>query len=259
LLYSPSQIARLSLIAALLILSLEINPLSQPSRNPKRPAARKIGFAEAQKLLANENEGNLSKQPGKFSRTKLSGGQVLELYYPITAPDPRRRLKATTVPGYGMLYESELAYKDSNRVPHVLEDLIPDGHKLVGDIQQLVERLEKRMRLGAGKLDYSRASLKRVDAYLAGYLRSHSTMQTDPQLFQELTAYYGETLRRAVNGEWRVRKDEVYKYPEPNIIISSGRAKEIKPWSGLVNTLYDEEKRGAGLTKLFDADLEAAR
>ena len=257
--YSPSQIARLSLIAALLILPFEINPLSQPSRNPKRPAPRKIGFAEAQKLLANENEGNLSKQPGKFSRTKLSGGQVLEIYYPMTASNPRRRLKATPVPGYGLLYESELAYKDSNRVPHVLEDLIPDGHKLVGDVPQLVERLEKRLRLGAGKLDYSRASLKRVDAYLAGYLRSHSTMQIDPQLFQELTAYYGETLRRAVNGEWRVRKDEVYKYPEPNIIISSGRAKEIKPWSGLVNILYDEEKRGAGLTKLFDADLEAAR
>jgi hypothetical protein len=101
--------------------------------------------------------------------------------------------------------------------------------------------------------------LKRVDAYLASYLRSHSTMQTDPQLFQELTAYYGETLRRTVGGEWQVRKDQVSKYPEPNIIISGGGVKEIKPWSGLVTILYDEEKRGAGLTKLFDSDAEAAR
>jgi hypothetical protein len=84
-------------------------------------------------------------------------------------------------------------------------------------------------------------------------------MQNDPQLFQELTAYYGETLRRAVGGEWQVRKDEVSSYPEPNIIISGGRVKEIKPWSGLVNILYDHEKRGAGLTKLFDADVDAAR
>jgi hypothetical protein len=257
--YSPSQIARLSLVAALLILPLEINPLSQSSRTQKRAAPRKISFAAAQKMLADENEGNLSKQPGKFSRTRLSGGQVLELYYPITAPDPRRRSRPMTVPGYGMLYESELAYKEANRVPHVLEDLIPDGQKLVGDIPQLVERLEKRMRLGAGKLDYSRASLRRVDAYLAGYLRSHSTMQTDPQLFQELTAYYGETLRRAVSGEWRVRKDEVYKFPEPNIVISGGKAKEIKPWSGLITILYDEEKRGAGMTKLFDTDVETAK
>jgi hypothetical protein len=84
-------------------------------------------------------------------------------------------------------------------------------------------------------------------------------MQTDPQLFQELTAYYGETLRRAVGGEWQVRKDEASSYPEPNILISRGRAKEIKPWSGLVTILYDEEKRGAGLSKLFDSDLDAAR
>jgi hypothetical protein len=260
--YSPSQIARLSLIAALLILPLEINSLSQPSRNQKRQASRKISFAEAQKLLTNENEGNLSKQPGKFSRTKLSGGQVLELYYPITAADPRRKSRPTTVPGYGMLYESELAYKDSNRVPHVLEDLIPDSQRLVGDIPQLVGRLEKRLRLGAGKLDYSRASLRHIDAYLAGYLRSHSTMQTDPQLFQELTAYYGETLRRAVGGEWRVRNDEVSKYPEPNIIIGGGRTKEIKPWSGLITILYEGyevEKRGTGLTKLFDTDAGTAR
>ncbi len=257
--YSPSQIARLSLIAALWILPLDINSLSQPTRNQKRLTPRKIGFAEAQKLLVNENEGNLSKQPGRFSKTKLSGGQVLELYYPITAPDPRRRSRTTTIPGYGMLYESELAYKEANRVPHVLEDLIPDGHKMVGDIPQLVARLEKRLRLGAGKLDYSRASLKRVDAYLAGYLRSRSTMQTDPQFFQELTAYYGETLRRAVGGDWRVGKDAVSKYPEPNIIISGGGVREIKPWSGLVTILYDEEKRGAGLTRLFDTDAAGAR
>ncbi|MGH9751613.1 MAG: hypothetical protein ACREA2_02420, partial [Blastocatellia bacterium] len=258
--YSPSHIARFSLIGALLILCFNINSLSQPSRNQKRPTPRKIGFAEAQKLLANENEGNLSKQPGKFSRTKLSGGQVLELYYPITAPDPRRRSRTATVPGYGMLYESELAYKEANRVPHVLEDLIPDAHKMVSDIPQLVARLEKRLRLGAGKLDYSRASLKRIDAYLAGYLRSRSTMQTDPQMFQELTAYYGETLRRAVGGEWQIRKDVVSKCTEPNIILSGGGVKEIKPWSGLVTILYDytEENRGAGLTRLFDADLAAA-
>jgi hypothetical protein len=257
--YSLSQFVWLSLIAALLILPLNTNSFSQPPKNKKRPTPRKISFAEAQKLLVNENEGNLEKQAGKFSRTKLSGGQLLELYYPITTPNPRKGLRPATAPGYGLLYESELAFKEAFRASHVLEDLIPDGHKLVSDIPQLVSRLEKRLRLGAGKLDYSRASLKRVDAYLAGYLRSHSTMQTDPQLFQELTAYYGETLRRAVGGEWRVREDEAHKQPEPNIALNSSRRKEIKPWSGLITILYDEDKRGAGLTKLFDADLEAAR
>jgi hypothetical protein len=253
----------LTLIAALLMFPYEINSFSQQPKSNPIQTSRKISFAEAQKLLTNEKEGNLSNQPGKFSRTKLRGGQVLELYYPITTPDPRRRARAITTPGYGLLYDSELAYKENNRTRHVLEDLIPDGQKLISDIPQLVARLEKRLRLGPGKLDYSRASLKRVDAFLVGYLNSHSTMQTDPQLFQELTAYYGETLRRAADGQWRVRQERVSEFhvqPEPNILLNTfaGR-KEIKPWSGLISVLYDEDKRGAALTKLFDSDMSAAR
>ena len=249
----------LFLIATFLILPFKTISYGQPTKNNKRSAPRKIGFAEAQKLLVNENEGNLDKQPGKFSRTKLSDGQVLELYYPLTTPNPRRRSNSASVPGYGLLYESELAYKDAFRAPHVLEDLIPDGHKLVSDIPQLVAKLEKRLRLSAGKLDYSRASLKYVDVFLAGYLRTHSTMQTDPQLFQELTAYYGETLRRAVGGQWQVREDDTHKQPEPNIAIGAGGKKEIKPWSGLITILYDEDKRGAGMMKLFDADVSTTQ
>jgi hypothetical protein len=260
--YSASLVARPFLVAILLIAPFNINSFSQPSPKQSKPASRRIGFAEAQRLLANENEGNLSNQPGKFSRTRLSSGQVLELYYPITTQNPRRKSRTVTAPGYGLLYESETAFKEANRPRHVLEELIPDGHKLVGGVPQLVARLEKRLRAGAGKLDYSRASLKRVDAYLAGYLNSRSTMETDPQLFQELTAYYGETLRRALNGQWRVREErvsELHAQAEPNIVFASGgRAKEIKPWSGLISALYDEDKRGSGLTKLFDIDLQSA-
>lgn len=261
--HSASRVARLFFIAAFLIFPFNTNSSSQSPKNKTGAASRKISFAEAQRLLANEPEGNLSRQPGKFSRTKLSDGQVLELYYPITAPNPRRKSRLVTAPGYGVLYESELAFKEANRPRHVLEDLIPDGHRLIGDIPQLVTKLEKRLRLGARKLDYSRASLKRIDLYLTGYLNSHSTMHTDPQLFQELTAYYGETLRRALRGQWRIREErvsELHKQPEPNIILASGgRTKEIKPWSGLISILYDEDKRGAGLMKLFDAEVNAAQ
>ncbi len=264
--YSASHITRLSLIAFFLIFTFTANSFSQPSKNKtqtKTPSRRQISFAEAQRLLAYQNEGNLDKQPNKFTRTKLNSGQVLELYYPMTAQNPRRRSKTVTAPGYGVLYESEAAFKEATRARHVLEDLIPDGHKLVGAVPQLVARLEKRLRLGAGRLEYSRAGLKRVDAYLTGYVGSHSTMQTDPQLFQELPAYYGKTLRRALDGQWRVREDRVGGLDvqtEPNIVFNSGgRRKEIKPWSRIVTALYDEDKRGGGLVKVFDSDIRAAQ
>jgi hypothetical protein len=141
----------------------------------------------------------------------------------------------------------------------MLEDLIPDGRVFVESLPQIIARLEKRV----GKLNYSRESLRKLDGLIAGFHNSHTTAQTDPKLFQEITAYYGETLRRAVNGEWKVREEKVgktYVQTEPNIAIAAGgKTKEIKPWSSVTLALYDEERRGLRLTKVFDTDVETAR
>lgn len=234
----------------------------QPSRKGKSTKSQRISFTEAQRLLASESEGNLSKQPNRFSSTRLSDGRVLEVYYPLLVKRVGKS-KPTSVAGYGVLYESEAAFDDEKRARHMLEDLIPDGQALIENVPQLVARLEKRLRLRAGGLDYSRASLKRLDSYISGFHRSHTTAQTNPGLFQELTAYYGETLRRAISGEWRVREERVsktYIQKVPNISFNSGgAAKEIKPWDSINTALYDEESRGIGLTRQFDSNLAAAR
>jgi hypothetical protein len=235
----------------------------QPSsRKGKSAKSQRISYSEAQRLLASENEGNLSKTPNRFSSTRLSDGRVLEVYYPLLIKRPGRS-KPTSVAGYGVLYESEAAFDDEKRARHMLEDLIPDGQTLIESVPQLVARLEKRLRLRGGTLDYSRASLRRLDGYIKGFHRSHTTAQTNPSLFQELTAYYGETLRRAIAGEWRVREERVGKthiQKVPNISFNSGgTVKEIKPWDSVNTALYDEESRGVGLTKLFDSNLAATR
>jgi hypothetical protein len=232
------------------------------SRKGKSAKTQRISFSEARRLLANENEGNLGKQPNRFSSTRLSDGRVLEVYYPLLIKRVGKS-KPTSAAGYGILYESEAAFDDEKRARHMLEDLIPDGQTLIENIPQLVARLEKRLRLRAGTLDYSRASLRRLDRYIGGFHRSHTTAQTNPGLFQELTAYYGETLRRAIAGEWRVREERVGKthiQKVPNISFNSGgTAKEIRPWDSVNTALYDEESRGVGLTRLFDSNLAAAR
>jgi hypothetical protein len=235
----------------------------QPSsRKGKSAKSQRISFSEAQRLLASETEGNLSKQPNRYSSTRLSDGRVLEVYYPLLIKRVGKS-RPTSVAGYGILYESAAAFDDQYRARHMLEDLIPDGQALIESVPQLVARLEKRLRLRAGALDYSRASLKRLDSYIRGFHRSHTTAQTNPSLFQEMTAYYGETLRRAIAGEWRVREERVGKshiQKVPNISFNSGgTAKEIKPWDSVNTALYDEESRGVGLTRLFDSNLAAAR
>ena len=242
-----------------IILALTSAAIAQPAKQKPRPTSRRIGFAEGQKLLAGEAEGNLSKQPGKFTRTALADGRVLELYYPIATPNPTRKSKPFIVPGYGVIYESEAALNDATRPRHMLEELIPDGRAFLDNLPQIIARLEKRV----GKLNYSRESLRRLDSLIAGFHSSHTTAQTDPKLFQEITAYYGETLRRALGGEWRVREEKVGKthvQTEPNIVFSSGgKTREIKPWSSVTTALYDESKRGIRMQKVFDADLEASR
>ena len=249
------------LLAALSLLSAFVTaaPAQQIKSASRSTPSRRISFAEAQKLLANETEGNLSKQPGKFTRTKLSDGRVLELFYPITVSVPSRKGKTATAPGYGVLYESEASFKETNRPHHALEDLIPDGRVFVGMVPMHVMKLEKRV----GKLDYSRGSLLRLDGLLAGYLASHTTAQIEQPFFQQVTAYYGEVLRRELKGEWKVREVKLSVarvQTEPNIeFVSGGKAKEFKPWSTVLKAMANEDLRGTKLSKLFDDELRAAQ
>jgi hypothetical protein len=259
--FNANRFSQLTCFALSLLFAISPARAAQQLKSKAKPAAsRRITFAEAQKLLADEKEGNLDKQPGRFTRTRLGDGRVLELFYPLTVPNRSRKGKSMTVPGYGLLYESVAALKESTRPRHALEDLIPDGHIFIASVPTLVTKLEKRLHT---KLDYSRASLRRLDGFIAGYHSSHTTAQTDPQVFQELTAYYGEVLRRALSADWKIREEKVggvHTQAEPNLtFISGGRTKEIKPWSSVLMVLADEDTRGSGLTKLFDADMKAAR
>lgn len=244
----------------LLFIVFSISPAQSPTtKSSKSAAGRRIGFAEGQKLLVNEAEGNLSKQPGKFTRTKLSDGRVLELFYPITVSVPSRKGKTATAPGYGVLYESEVSFKETNRPHHALEDLIPDGRVFVGSVPMHVMKLEKRV----GKLDYSRGSLRRLDGLIAGYLASHTTAHIEQSFFQQVTAYYGEVLRRELKGEWKVHEVKLGAtrvQTEPNIEFAAGdNAKEFKPWSTVLKAMSNEDLRGVRLSKLFDEELRAAR
>lgn len=247
------------LLGLLLVLSAASAVIAQSPPAKGKSSTRRISFAEGKRLLTGQTEGNETNQPGRFTRSILGDGRVLELFYPITVPASARRSGRAGAPGYGILYESEAAFHEITRPHHMLEELIPDGRNFVASIPQLIARLEKRL----GRLDFSRESLRRLDGLVAGFHSTHTTAQTDPRLFQELTAYYGETLRRALKGEWKVREEKVGKshvQTEPNLaVLNGGKNREIKPWSSVITALFDEDKRGIRLTKVFDADLSALR
>jgi hypothetical protein len=227
---------------------------------------KRMPFAAAQKLLEGETEGNLQKQVTReivtFTLTKLGNGQVLELYYPVT-PNATLKSKVVTVPGYGVWYESEAVYLEAKRPRHALESVLPDSEAFIAQVPQLVARLEKRL---GTKLDYSRASLKRLDALVARVQGVLTPTETDPKLFQELLAYYGETLRRTLPyGEWKTTsevygKNYTFQVPGMRYLAKSvNQFKVLKPGASVMNALYDEKVRGSSVTVAFDKDLVTAQ
>ena len=240
----------LAIMSCLALLSIVAHGQSPPKANPV--LSHRISFEEARRIVSTDDEGNLMRQPDRFTRTRTRGGQVIEIYYPLNVSGRTRG----GVPGYGILYPSEAAFREATRPHHMLEDLIPDAQVFVSQIPQLIARLEKRLHLTPGQLQFSRLGLRKVDGYLRLHHASHTTAQTDARLFQELTAYYGETLRQSANGQWRIHEErvsELHRQSEPNLVLSHGV--EVKPWSSVIRALYDEDNRGIGLTRSFDSDL----
>ncbi len=263
--------ARLKAILTLSILSI-VSPVlfsqtrAVETRTPSG-APKRLAFVDAKRLLEGETEGNISHRPGGYSETRLRSGQILELFYPLnirsSSSGSTKTGKATAAAGYGLLHESRAAWEEAKRPRHILEELLPDGRGFVTDVPALVARLEKRLRVGAKHLDYSRASLKRVDLYLTQYRRTHSTADSDSALFQELTAYYGEVLKRELAGRWLVRNENIAQkraQTVPNVAYELASVRhEMKPWSSVLNVLYNEDRRGLTLTASFDSDLRTAR
>jgi hypothetical protein len=258
------------LVVLLFVLHVPAAFSQKPKPRPTlKPApTKRLAFAAAQQMLAGETEGNLAKQIVKervaYSLTKLASGQVVELYYPV-APNIQTtgKTKVSSVPGYGVWYESEAVYREAKRPRHALEDLIPNTETFITDVPQLIARLEKRLRT---KLDFSRASLRRLDSLVASVQGVLSPTETDTRLFQELTAYYGETLRRTLSySEWKPvqeRFDKTNSFAVPGLRYlapSVNQFKLLKPGASVMNALYDEKNRGSSVTIAFDKDMETAR
>ena len=255
-------------VVGLFMLSVPAFSQKSKTRPQLKPApTKRLTFAAAQKMLEGETEGNLQKQVTReivtFSLTRLNSGSVIELYYPVAPNIPSNKIKVTTVPGYGMWYESEAVYREIKRPRHALEDLIPDTKVFIEQVPALVARLEKRLHT---KLDYSRTSLRRLDALVAAVQGVLAPAETDARLFQELTAYYGETLRRTLSyGEWKSleeRYDKSHTFAVPGVRYlaqSVNQFKLLKPGASVISAMFDEKNRGTSITLAFDKDLAAAR
>lgn len=129
--------------------------------------------------------------------------------------------------------------------------VIPDPYRFIQEAPALAEALVRRFR---GKLDYSPESLKSVDDFILkkSYRRPEPWTQGEEgrRLMQELTAYYGETLRHHLQGEWVVLKGSGGDL-HPAVIFTIGGVKQVEYPFARVDKLWEERVRADGLAIHF--------
>ena len=122
------------------------------------------------------------------------------------------------------------------RIPVEQMKDIFDGYspaKIVQNVPDLMADLAKRLEHRGVALDYSKESWKQIDSWLEDTWQettAHSIWRSfaeSPELWRELTAYLGETVRRRANGEWTVEKGSWRR--EPVVRFGTGSRKRFCP------------------------------
>jgi len=123
---------------------------------------------------------------------------------------------------------------------------IPDPSRFIQEAPQLAKALLGRF---TEKLDYSPESLDKVD----NFILTKSYRQRKPlakekwrRLIQELTAYYGEVLRRNLQGKWLVREIEKSIIHPTVVFIVDKQEEDEYPFARIMK-LWSERERADGL------------
>jgi len=124
--------------------------------------------------------------------------------------------------------------------------VIPDAKRFIQEVPQLTEALFERF---TEKLDYSPESLDKVDDFILkkSYRRPEPwAKERWHRVIQELTAYYGEVLRRNLRGKW-VIKEVSEGISHPAVVFKiQGQGQDEFPFTRVIK-LWCERERADGL------------
>jgi hypothetical protein len=99
---------------------------------------------------------------------------------------------------------------------YTIEEWFPQHQDFIAEIPSLISKLPQVLNIPSTKLDMSESSLLQINRAIC---RKGKIECEIPDIVQMLTAYLGEMLRQAVNGQWEMRS------------VTHSREGEIKfPW-----------------------------
>jgi len=127
-----------------------------------------------------------------------------------------------------------------------VSDVIPEPQQFIQEARQLSEKFVKRF---GKEIDYSPESLERVDDFILkkSYRRPKPWDNENWRgIIQEITAYYGEVLRRNLQGKWIVREcDKGISHPVVEFTVKAQKQDE-HPFTRVIK-LWCERERADGL------------
>jgi hypothetical protein len=175
------------------------------------------------RITKREDVARLLESPGASLRDDYSALMQAKVY---ELPD--KRILIVRPDGKGALWDpagfqeviASLSYTGPVK-SHFLEGLLPSGEKFPTTVPDSANLLSEKFRLPIEDLSYTMDSLLAIDRRMSRFLDPQDCVKAP--LFEPLTAYFGEVLRRAVDGEWVMRRDDRDVVWEPWIVTREGR------------------------------------
>jgi hypothetical protein len=182
----------------------------------KRPKSRSVSAKEVRRVLETTQhlrDEELSEGVWCEVFDLASGGALLVF------EDGKGRLYESIDELRAMIDETE---RKARRGPQSICSDLPQGQNFAEQVPELVRQLATLLKIEPAELDGSEASLDKVDKGLRR-LQRHKILT--PEVFAPLTAYVGEVIRSATQGQWEMRRgSHVDRTWEPWIVDSSGRS-----------------------------------
>ena len=116
-----------------------------------------------------------------------------------------------------MIEATKTRIRENPHGRHVLVDRLPQGADFVKHVPELIAELPKLLNLSSEDLDFSEASLLKIDPKLKKNGRAKCL---NPPIFPALVAYLGEVYNRKYGSTWYIRQNSVdQRVWEPWLII----------------------------------------
>jgi hypothetical protein len=145
------------------------------------------------------------------------------------------KILAVSKNGTGNLYHSingwqadlrELIDLGEREPVHILYNQIPSQERFITEIPLLISNLAKELELDPSELDKTLDSLLAVDRAVSNKNRQMYIDNSNKRILGSLIAYIGETIRIAINGEWKITQHSGAAW-EPIIIDPNGKASSL--------------------------------